>query len=331
MTGRELPMHAQPRNHHITLSDLGLSWSPLAAEEAPSGMALWIEVTPAATEIRSAVVAGQVTFHETGVVAHLRARNHGDRPVVLPADVVLDGGRQARIVDRSILLAPSSETDVPVRCVEHGRWSSRRDRRSSVRDAADGDFESCGTVDAVTRSTFARSRSDSLRTRGQYRLDQQTVWTHVGQQLSRSEVRSSTESYVDFLGATRPRAARAARAMSARMPARANGLVVVNASGAAWAEVLPASEDLRTAAAALLADICEPHRAAPRSGPPPSPGEMLARMWSEQLVEVAVPGGTLGTSFVFREGPTLGSVLLVDGRLAHLAVGSAAEADPPAA
>jgi hypothetical protein len=293
-------------------------------------MALWIEVIPAATEIRSAAVAGHVTFQETGVVAHLRARNRCDHPVVLPADMVLDGGRQARIVDRSILLAPTSETDVPVRCVEHGRWSSRRDRRSSVRHAADDDFEICGTAGALTRATFARSRSDSLRTRGQYRLDQQTVWTHVGEQLSRSEVRSSTESYVDFLGASRPRAVRAARAMAARMPARANGLVVVDASGAAWAEVLPASEDLRRAAAALLADVCEPLRAVPQSAPPPSPCEMLARMWSEQVVEVDVPSGTLGASFVFREGPTLGSVLLVDGRLVHLAVGSAAP-DPPAA
>lgn len=58
-----------------------------------------------------------------GTVNALRVENNGDRPVLLVAGELLLGGKQDRIVGRSMVLAPRSRQEVPVFCVEHGRWS----------------------------------------------------------------------------------------------------------------------------------------------------------------------------------------------------------------
>lgn len=57
-----------------------------------------------------------------GIVNSIEVENGGDRPVLLVAGELLLGGKQDRIVGRSLVLAPRSHRHVPVFCVEHGRW-----------------------------------------------------------------------------------------------------------------------------------------------------------------------------------------------------------------
>ncbi|MFT3916946.1 MAG: hypothetical protein QM704_23540 [Anaeromyxobacteraceae bacterium] len=61
-----------------------------------------------------------------GDVNALQVHNDGDRPVLLMAGELLLGGKQDRIVGRSLVLPPRSRQPVPVYCVEHGRWSGGR-------------------------------------------------------------------------------------------------------------------------------------------------------------------------------------------------------------
>src|SRR5262245_12751185 len=116
--------HALP-SHSLTLPGLGFRWSHLATDEGPFGIALWLEVGPAAP-LESASISREVRFHETGVVARLRARSHSLRPILVPGHLVVDGGRQARVIESSMVIPPSAELDVPVRCVEKGRWHAKR-------------------------------------------------------------------------------------------------------------------------------------------------------------------------------------------------------------
>jgi hypothetical protein len=76
-----------------------------------------------------AVARGQLAIEESGpggTVNALAVENRGDRPVLLIAGELLLGGKQDRIIGRSMVLSPRSRARVPVFCVEHGRWSGGR-------------------------------------------------------------------------------------------------------------------------------------------------------------------------------------------------------------
>ena len=70
-------------------------------------------------------------------VEQLVLHNRGDRPVLLLAGELLEGGMQHRALATTLLLAPGRPTVVPVVCVEEGRWSGggvhgRRSRRTPL-------------------------------------------------------------------------------------------------------------------------------------------------------------------------------------------------------
>jgi hypothetical protein len=84
---------------------------------------------PAAAEdhlmLDEALAKKQLVIEEAGAqgsVNALEVVNRSDHPVVLVGGELLLGGKQDRIVARSLVLRPRSRTEVPVFCVEHGRW-----------------------------------------------------------------------------------------------------------------------------------------------------------------------------------------------------------------
>lgn len=56
-------------------------------------------------------------------VNRLQVRNKGPRPLLLLAGQLLIGGKQDRIVGKDTVVPAGETIDVPVYCVEHGRWS----------------------------------------------------------------------------------------------------------------------------------------------------------------------------------------------------------------
>src|SRR5262245_50472419 len=68
---------------------------------------------------------GQVReVSEGGSVPTLAVNNTGDLPVLLVIGAVLVGAEQNRVLNTS-LLVPASQMEIPVSCVEAGRWSYR--------------------------------------------------------------------------------------------------------------------------------------------------------------------------------------------------------------
>ena len=61
-------------------------------------------------------------------VAFLRVRNTGPKSLMLLGGELLLGGKQDRIVAKDTIVPPGKEIDVPVYCVEHGRWSPTYDK-----------------------------------------------------------------------------------------------------------------------------------------------------------------------------------------------------------
>ena len=68
---------------------------------------------------------------EGGSVPELKVNNKSDQKILLLDGEELVGAKQNRVLNTTILIAPNSETIIPVSCVEHGRWSYRAARMSA--------------------------------------------------------------------------------------------------------------------------------------------------------------------------------------------------------
>jgi hypothetical protein len=62
----------------------------------------------------------------SGSVPNLSAINKSELPILLLGGEELEGAKQNRVLNMSILLPPESKTVIPVSCVEQGRWSYRK-------------------------------------------------------------------------------------------------------------------------------------------------------------------------------------------------------------
>jgi hypothetical protein len=132
--------------------------------------------TPAAdlATLDGAVARKELSIHESGASGSVNAldvENRGDRPVLLLAGELLLGGKQDRIIGRSLVLAPRSRTRVPVFCVEQGRWSGAKG------------FESGGSMG------HAELRKKVLAG------DQAKVWAEVARSNARLGTKNASDTY----------------------------------------------------------------------------------------------------------------------------------------
>lgn len=85
------------------------------------------DVGPPAYEMFGAAAsAGSITItevSESGVFAQLQAVNVGARPVLLLDGEEVTGAKQNRIVNLTVLVDAVTVVELPVSCVEQGRWS----------------------------------------------------------------------------------------------------------------------------------------------------------------------------------------------------------------
>ncbi len=107
----------------------------------------------------------------SGTVNALRVENRGDAPVVLVAGELLLGGKQDRIVARSLVLGPRSSQQVTVFCVERGRWGEA------------GAFESGGAL------AHPELRKTALAG------DQGKVWSEVARSNARLGTTTASDTY----------------------------------------------------------------------------------------------------------------------------------------
>lgn len=121
---------------------------------------------------------------ESGEVPNLAVRNNGDRPILALDGQELNGAKQNRILNLSLLVPARSTTVVPVSCVEQGRWDYRT-----------REFGSSGEM------LFAKAKVDklmnvsaSMRHRGTHHSDQREVWDHVERKLRSLGAASSTSA-----------------------------------------------------------------------------------------------------------------------------------------
>ena len=143
-----------------------------------------------------AIADGTLSIGEIGggQVPQLGVRNTGELPALLVEGEHLQGAMQDRVLNVTVLVPAKADTEIPVSCVEHGRW----DYRSGRRFAASPEF-SPSTLRAIkTASVSARRRS-----MGDHRSDQASVWTEVARKHA-----IARQQLADRRDARRVRAAR---------------------------------------------------------------------------------------------------------------------------
>jgi hypothetical protein len=124
-----------------------------------------------------------------GVVGELRVVNRADRPILLVEGEVLLGMKQTRVLNLTILVPAMAVLDVPVSCVESGRWRA-------VSDEATGKaaVNLAPSVRAAKTVTVVRS----MRAARNFASDQGAVWAGVDRVLDRHGAQAPSRSYADL-------------------------------------------------------------------------------------------------------------------------------------
>ena len=129
----------------------------------------------------------EVTERPGAEVPTLRVSNKNHLPVLISEGETLNGGWQNRVVNVSVLVPAHSEIDIPVSCVEAGRWGGRRE------------FVGRGVkAPRRVRRAATTTVSDNLRVGNSRCSDQSAVWSAIDRELGMAGIMSSTRAVDDL-------------------------------------------------------------------------------------------------------------------------------------
>ena len=124
---------------------------------------------------------------ESGSVPTLLLENSADQAVFLLDGEELIGAKQNRILNLTLLVPANSKLEIPVSCVEQGRWSHRSKEFAS----AERTFFSKGRANKAARV------SENMRESGHRYSDQGEVWGDISDKMGSMKVNSSTHAIAD--------------------------------------------------------------------------------------------------------------------------------------
>ena len=160
----------------VTVDNLAITPLLSSGNEAPDYLTL--DEALARSEVRVTETS------EAGVVSELRLENRAEQPVLLIDGEELVGAKQNRVLNLTILAPPRTTIQIPVSCVEAGRWS-----RSTPEFGTRG-----RTFYAAGRARKARHVTESLRSHGTRRSRQGEVWDDIREKSGRMGSRSATQA-----------------------------------------------------------------------------------------------------------------------------------------
>lgn len=252
-------------------------------------------------------------IHPQAVVSRVQVENPLDLPVLLLDGHQLQGGKQDRVLNASFLLPAHSRLELPVSCVERGRWHP-----TTETFAVGSSIFSAGA-----RRQKHRSVTQSLRTTASFHSDQGAVWRDIQTYLQQSETRSATESLED---AIRQRSDTIeAIKESLPYPADSVGQIVFVGSSFLALDLLDQPSKAQRVYSKFLTSYI--HEALDPLIPLPrvsghltaSHGQaILESLW--QIIAEVYPSVGLGQEIRFHEPPFRGSALLAQDTLLHLEV-----------
>lgn len=256
---------------------------------------------------------------ERGKVGAVRVSNRSIAHLLLLSGEELVGGKQDRIVNATVVIGPGQTLDVPVSCVEHGRWKG--DGRG---------FRAAGrAVPPRIRGANAASLTSTLTLSGIWDVGQMRLWDDVKTMTQRRHASSVTGAFAavaerdageveEFLSVIRSAPGQTG------MAAWVNGsFVACDLLGRpeAYAEV----HDTLVRSCAMEAI----DRAA-KADPAPSrvfPSLMISDLMETRVIEFRSPGG--GTDARLEHSRVRGSALVTSEGVVHLSAFPAVSRDVP--
>lgn len=259
----------------------------------------WLTLADAAEQ----VVVTEVS--ESGAVPTLTVTNLADRPVLLLDGEELVGAKQNRILNTTVLVAAGAKVEIPVSCVEQGRWAWRARRFTS----------SEVSLFASARRAKAARVSESLRRVGRHESDQGEVWDAVAEKARAFGVKSPTDAMHDVYAHHQAMVDET----RSRLAPQAGQVGAVVWIGGEWAgmELLGGADLFARAwprlSAGYIADAFDQPPAEPGRARTDAVLALIARASAE-------PAPAVGLGAELRLGSTqlVGAALVVDDRVAHL-------------
>ena len=279
----------------------------------------------------AAALVGDLELREQdgGTVPSIEAATKG-KPVVIFAGDTVVGGKQNRIINVTVWLPASSVTQIPVSCLEAGRWNQGyRFETSRKSDYMLRAMMSAQISDvAVREQAWAMAGPEDAPLRRSYAADQGGVWTEIAAKEDRFGTHSPSSALHDLYARESVDIEAFVRAFPC--PAGATGIAVGIGGRLVAVELFDAASTLAEqwprlveGAASAYAD----HRRAVEAGVAPKPrarhpdegalGRMLAR--ATAAVDTAVIGPSVGEGFDIRlAGRRLrGGALVVADHVVH--------------
>ena len=137
----------------------------------------------------TALAEGLVELDEVGAVGSLRLSSRAAKPILFPEGDTLVGGWQNRTLDVTVLVGAREVVEIPVACVEAGRWG--KGRRFSH-----------GRIFVPRKVRRAKVASLSARVAAGVgrRSDQRAVWNRVEDELRDVAAHAPTAAIHDAVG-----------------------------------------------------------------------------------------------------------------------------------
>jgi hypothetical protein len=135
-----------------------------------------------------AIALGEVLINEQAQasVGDLRVLNNGPLPVLILDGEEVVGGLQNRVVNTTLLIPPETTFELPVSCIEHGRWHLTA-----------GAFQPGETVHPTLRRQKAQQVTASLYSAEAPLADQHAIWAEVEARHRSTRTHSATAALRD--------------------------------------------------------------------------------------------------------------------------------------
>ena len=155
-----------------------LTWFPIFTN-APVSQRGYVTVA-------SAAKVG-VVENSTPSVGHLQVRNDGNEAVLLFEGALLEGGWQHRALTHTVWVAAKTTAEIPVVCVEAGRWNGVSTQNFGNK-----------TAPARVRRAMRGIKLDAHGTATQSSADQNDVWNEVNTFATKTSKLRPTQSLVEM-------------------------------------------------------------------------------------------------------------------------------------
>lgn len=259
-----------------------------------------------------AIEAGLLTVtevSESGSVPELLAVNQADKPILLLDGEELQGARQNRILNTSVLLPAHCKTRIPVSCVKAGRW------QYTSRTFRPGNY-----APSSLRQVKSRDVQRNLRAEGRATSDQNAVWNSVGEQIRAYAAVAPTAAMSDVADRAADAVAEYQKAFPC--PDGACGVIAAIAGRFAAADIFDSPSTLQVVWPRLLASYAIDAEVAKGATAKPftSKGaEEVLRHAAEQEC-TACPTVGVGQDLRFEAPDMLGQALVADDTIIHMSV-----------